>query len=328
MKLQKLSSLRMQWPTDWTALFGAERPLILEIGFGYGQFLFHLARLNPDANIIGLEIAGQCLRSVEGAIERQRVENIRVIQSTAETALHHLFTPASLTQIHINFPDPWFKKRHSHRRLMQRDTLDAMVSRLQAGGLLYLATDIIEYAEMSAELLAETPGLDNLQASAWTNHLPGRTITKYEARAQREGRGCYYFACRRNEIPAPDVPVLKEEGMTHIVFKSPLTVDEMLAAFDPLERGYGDSHVSVLQAYKGRSTLLFEVYIKEPTIDQHIALVLSKREHEGEYTLKTGSLGYPRVTPGLHKAVSLVGNWLVSLHPEAEILNHKLKAEN
>ena len=178
-----LSSLRLPWPTDWSAIFGAQRPLIVEIGFGYGAFLLHLARQNPAASIIGLEIANQCLSAAERAIQRQKLTNVCVVQSTAETALHHLFVPGSLSQIHINFPDPWFKKRHSHRRLMQRDTLDAMVSRLQPGGLLYLATDIVEYAEMSAELLAQTPGLDNLLESAWANTMPGRVITKYEGRA-------------------------------------------------------------------------------------------------------------------------------------------------
>lgn len=325
MRLQKLTSIRMPWPTDWAALFGAERPLILEIGFGYGQFLLHLAHENPDANVIGIEIAGQCLRSVEGLVERKNVTNIRIIQSTAELALHHLFVPESLSQVHINFPDPWFKNRHSHRRLMQRDTLDAIVSRLQPGGLLYLATDILAYAEMSAELLAETPGLDNQMATPWVNTMPGRTVTKYEGRALVEGRLCNYFAYRRNDRPAPDVPVLREDSMTHIVFESPLSLDDMLAQFERSEYSFDDIHIRMLNAYRGQNTVLFEVFINEPTIEQHIALILNKRQKEREYTLKMGSLGYPRVTPGLHKAVSVLGNWLVNLHPEGEIISHKVK---
>ncbi len=325
MKLQKLTGYRMSWPTDWVELFGADRPLILEIGFGYGQFLLHLARQNPDANVIGIEIAGQCLRATEGGVERSGLENVRLIQSTAETALYHLFTPSSITQIHVNFPDPWFKKRHSHRRLMQRDTLDAMVSRLKPGGMFYLATDIIEYAEMSAELLAGTPGLDNQLESAWVNTMPGRVVTKYEGRAQREGRLCYYFAYRRNDLPAPDVPVMKEDEMSHIVFESPLRLEEMLKAFEPGEHAFGEMHIRLLEAYQGHNTLLFEVFIKEPTIDQHVGLVVSPRPTAGEYTLKLSSLGYPRVTPGLHKAVSILGNWLVGLHPDSKILNQKVK---
>lgn len=323
--MQQLSSLRLSWPTDWASLFGAQRPLIVEIGFGYGAFLLHLARQNPDANIVGLEIANQCLNAAERAITRQQLSNVRVIQSTAETALHHLFAPSSISQLHINFPDPWFKKRHSHRRLMQRDTLDAMVNRLSPNGLLYLATDIVEYAEMSAELLAQTPGLDNLLQSSWVNEMPGRVVTKYEGHALREGRHCYYFAYRRNAQPAPDVPVIEEVEMTHVVFSSPLTLDEILAGFESREHKMGDTVISLLQGYRGRNVLLFEIYIKEPTIDQHVALILSARETENEYTLKVGTLGYPRSTDGIHKAVELLANQLIGLSPTARVVKHKLK---
>ncbi len=320
--MEKLSSLRLPWPVDWAGLFGAERPLILEIGFGYGAFLMHLARQNPSANVVGIEIANQCLDAAERAVVRQRLSNIRIIHSTAETALHHLFVPASLSQVHINFPDPWFKTRHSHRRLLQRDTLDAIVSRLLPGGELYLATDIIEYAEMSAELLAATPGLDNQLGSAWVNQMPGRVVTKYEGRAQREGRACYYFAYRRNEMTAPDVPVIREEVMTHIVFQTPLTLDEMLTPFERQEYKRDDMVVNLVAGYRGQRVLLFEVYIKEPTLEQHVALVLTRREQPDEFTLKLGMLGYPRVTPGLQWALKLLGEWLVSLHPDARIVNH------
>jgi tRNA (guanine-N7-)-methyltransferase len=325
--MQKLSSLRLPWPTDWQTLFGAERRLILEIGFGYGAFLLHLARQNLDANVIGVEIAGQCLSHVERAVERQRLSNVRPIHSTAETALYHLFTPASLAEVHINFPDPWFKKRHSHRRLMQRDTLDALVNRLHPGGLLYLATDIIEYAEMSAELLAATPGLDNALPTPWANTLPGRVVTKYEGRAQREGRPCHYFAYRRNAIPAPTIPIIEEQPVSHIVLHSPVSLDEMLAQFQPAEHRAGDTVISLLHGYRGKNNLLFEVFIKEPTIDQHIAFLLTKRDRNNEYTLKLGTLGYPRTTAGVHHAVGILGNWLVSLHPQASIITSKLPAE-
>ena len=131
-------------------------PLIVEIGFGHGEFLLDLACSIPDANVIGLEIANRSLLRVERKIEQACLRNVRVIHSMAETALHHLFIPASIQQIHINFPDPWFKKDHSHRRLMQRDTLDAIVSRLAPAANCYLATDILAYAEMAHELLTHT----------------------------------------------------------------------------------------------------------------------------------------------------------------------------
>lgn len=322
--MQKLSSIRLPWPTDWAALFGANRPLVLEIGFGYGQFLQHLARTRPDANIIGLEIANQCLDAAERAIQRKKLTNVRVIQSMAETALHHCFLPQSISEVHINFPDPWFKKRHGHRRLMQRDTLDVLVSRLQPGAMLYLATDIIEYAEMSAELLRQTPGLDNTLPSDWVNEIAGRVVTKYEGRALREGRACYYFAYRRNHQPAPAVPVIKEGDMTHVVFSTPLSLDDMLARFETSEHKSGDTIIRYLHGYRGRNVLMFEVYIHEATLDQHTALVVSPRENPNEFTLKVSTLGYPRSTPALQHAVALLAEWFVSLHPDSRIIKHKL----
>ncbi len=326
--MQKLSSQTLPWPVNWQELFGVERPLIVEIGFGYATYLIHLAKQNTNANVIGLEIANRCLVEGENAVEKHNLTNTRIIHSTAETALHHLFEPETISQIHINFPDPWFKKRHGHRRLMQRDTLDTIVNRLIPGGKLYLATDILAYAEMSAELLAETPGLDNLLEAPWANDLPGRVHTKYESKARRVGRACYYFVYQRNIIPAPDVPVIKEPPMPHIVLESQLSLEEIAAQFAPLEHKVDEHYINLINVYHGRYNLLFEAFVKEPTIDQRVALILSPRERQNEYTIKLGVIGHPRPTRGMHEAVGLLGNWIVSLHPEARILRHKIQEDD
>jgi len=323
--MRKLSSKTLPWPADWAALFGAARPLIIEIGFGYGTFLLNLAHTNPDANVIGLEVANKCLTSVEDAIERHNIPNARVIHSTAETALYHLFETGTISQVHVNFPDPWFKKRHGHRRLMRRETLNAVVNRLEPGGLFYLATDILAYAEMSADLLADTPGLDNMLDTSWASSLPGRFVTKYEAKARRVGRACYYFAYRRNDQHAPPIPIVKELDMPHVVFTSPLTLDQVHSSFERREYAEDDTRIAITHSYRGKHSVLFEVYVKEPTIDQHLAVLLVERETPGEYTLQLGTLGHPRPTPGIHLAVKLLGDWLTSLHPEARILKSKLQ---
>ncbi len=330
----KLNSRMLPWPADWPALFGAERPLIVEIGFGQGEFLLHLARTNPAASVIGFEIANRPLTRTEQKIDRESVKNVRAIHSMAETALHHLFIPASITQIHVNFPDPWFKKDHSHRRLIQRDTLDAIVSRLASGGEFYLATDILAYAEMSRDLLAETPGLDNVLPEAWADTMPGRVVTKYEAAARREGRACYYFAYRRDHVPGPDVPVAKEQPMPHVVFASPLSLQDMIDRFEPLARSDAESGINVrlMNAFLGRDALLVETHVGEPTITQHVALVILARLHPDtpgarEFTIQLGTIGQPRPTRGVHLAVRLLADWVLSLHPENRIIKQKVSAE-
>lgn len=322
----KLSSLTLPWPARWSEIFGEERPLIVEIGFGYGHFLEHLARLHPDKNIIGLEISSHCLVKMEQAIPRKGLHNVRVIFSTAETALHHLFEPESVTEFHINFPDPWFKKRHAGRRLVQRDTLDAVVSRLVPGGMLYLATDIRDYAEMSAELLADAPGLTNALNAPWVHTMPGRQTTKYEKKARQEGRICHYFAYRRNDSAAPFVPVIKDLEMPHIVFKTPLSLDDLLAIDTPADYAADQMNIRFMHVYSGRNSLLYEVFIHEATIDQHIALVLVTRDDKpGEYTLKLSALGNPRPTEGIHRAVALLGDSLVAQHSQSEFIHRKVR---
>ena len=325
--LRKLNSRTLSWPTDWADLFGRERPLILEIGFGQGAFLRHLAGQYPDHNIIGFEVSNRCLVKVEEAIEHHNLSHVRVIHTPAETALHHLFQPATLTQVHINFPDPWFKTKHGHRRLMQRDTLDAIVSRLLSGGELYLATDIIEYAEMSHELLTGTPGLDNLLDAPWANTMPGRVTTKYERKAHNEGRMCHYFAYRRNDHPAPSVPVMKELDMPHVVITCPLTLAEIRDAFVQQQQTLDETHISVNMVYESDRSLLFDVYVKEPTIDQRVAIVLIERDSpQREYTLQLSMLGHPRPTAGIHRAVNLIKEWLLGLDENSRILVSKVQS--
>lgn len=325
---RKLNSLQLEWPTDWTALFGVERPLIVEIGFGNGDYLMALAKANPDCNVIGIEISSQSLFKAESRIHRLKLNNVRVIYSRGETAIHHLFRPQSISQIHINYPDPWFKSRHAGRRIMQRDTLDAIVSRLEIGGLFYLATDIVEYAEMSHELLQETAALDNLLDADWINEFPERLLTtKYEGKGIQEGRPGNYFKYCRNVHRAPDVPVKEEWPVPHVVLKSPLSSQEITIKVEKEAFHKGDIHVAMFNAFwnPNYDTVLFEINIEEPTIEQHIALLLRPRETTGEYTLRYATFGMPRPTEGLHFATKAIAEWIVRLHPDAEIIANQTR---
>ncbi len=323
--MKQLNGMQLPWPVDWPELFGREARLILEIGFGRGTFLIHLAETNPDANVIGIEISNRSLVAAERAADRLGLTNVRVIHAPAEMALAHLFTPNSLSEIHINFPDPWFKNGHVHRRLIQRDTLNALVSRLTPGGTLNLATDILDYAKMSATLLRQTPGLDNVLDADWAASMPGRVKTKYEAFAEAEGRERAYFSYRRNDRPTPDVPVLKELDMPHMVFETPLTLDEIQAQFEPRQTVEGETIIHMMNVYRGRHSLLFEVYVKEPTIDQHVAVMLNENM-DRTFTLLVSTLGHPRATVGIHRAVSLVADWIFSLNPQGRAIRVSLQA--
>jgi tRNA (guanine-N(7)-)-methyltransferase len=287
-----------------------------------------LAKANPDCNVIGIESSSHSLFKAESRIQHHKIENVRVIYSRGETAIHHLFRPASIREIHINYPDPWFKSRHAGRRIMQRDILDAIVSRLEIGGLFYLATDIVEYAEMSHELLLETSGLDNLLNTDWINEFPERLITtKYEAKGIQEGRRGNYFKYRRNEKPAPDVPVKEGWPVPHVVLKSPLSSQEIAARVEKEAFHKGDIHVAMFNGFWNPTsdTVLIEINIEEATIEQHIALVLRPRKTENEFTLRYATFGMPRPTEGLHFATSAIAEWIVGLDADAEIVSNRTK---
>lgn len=325
-KRRALLSTNLPWPTDWAAYFDQERPLILDIGFGYGHTLAYLQAARPDHNIVGIEIDNISLQKAERRVAREGWKNVVVAYSFAETALHHLFVPGSLQEVHVNFPDPWFKARHARRRVMQRDTLDAIVSRLKPGGFFYLATDIAEYAEMSHELLAATPGLDNVFDSPWVSQRPEPFTTKYERRALEEARTCYYFKVVRNQQPPPDVPVIQEEPMPNVVFQSSLSLDYMMQQAEPDSYSQHDTSVTFMDRYRGERSVLFEVFVHDPTLDQRLAIALVEKQDEpGTFTLKMGALGHPRPTKGVHRAMRLLTDALETLDPDMHIIHDKVQ---
>ncbi|MCK6577346.1 MAG: tRNA (guanosine(46)-N7)-methyltransferase TrmB [Anaerolineae bacterium] len=328
--VQHLSIHNLPWPVDWAGVFGAARPLIVEIGFGRGAYLRHLSQKYPDSGIIGLEISNRCLQAAERMMAREGLYNVRVIHATAETALAHLFEPGTVSQIHINFPDPWFKTDHHHRRLMRAANVALLISRLRSGGALFLATDIQEYAELTDTLLSQAEGVENLLSQPWTHDMPGRTPTKYETTARREGRMCYYFAYRRTDAPVAHIPVNKELEMPHAVLHVPLSLPEIAARFDPIKTAREDVHLHLMEAFLGEASILVEAHIGEPTIRQHVMIGIYRYAGGAEvdtYTIQLSTIGQPRATLGAHLAVCLLRDWLLTLHPEVRLLHQKVQEQ-
>lgn len=325
--LGKLNYLTVDWPLDDASLFSKVRPVIVEIGFGNADYLIHLAETRPAYNIIGFEISSQSMAKAEDKIEKRRLNNVRPIHSPAETALAHLLAPESVYEFHINYPDPWFKKKHSRRRLIQRETVDLLTSRLVTGGILLLATDIAEYADMSDEILSQTAGLTNRFTRPWVHELAGRFRTKYEIKGYREGRAGHYFIYQRNEKPTAHPAVIKEMDMPHLFLHSPLHAAAIVERFETTRSQFGDVHIAILQAYANpkRDIALFEVRVEEPSIEQHTMIRLSPRDAGGEYIVQMTAVGHARPTYGMHRAVGAVGDWVTSLHEDSRILGRKLR---
>ncbi len=167
-----------------------DKPVVMEIGFGNGDFLVHLAEKHPDWTLIGVEIYLPGVAKAVGRLEDAGViERVRITQLPAQYVLEHQVSEAQLDGVFINHPDPWPKARHHKRRLIQKDFALLLVSRLKTGGFIKLASDIPEMAEWMRDILDQTPSLENVAGiGGFVERDSDRVVTKFEQRGLKAGR--------------------------------------------------------------------------------------------------------------------------------------------
>lgn len=175
---------------DPSAIFERTSPLVVEIGFGMGDSLLQMAAENPTLNYIGIEVHKPGIGRVLHGIEELRLSNLRVICHDAKEVMANGFAVGALAKLQIFFPDPWPKKRHNKRRLIQSEFIQLAASRLQPGGEIHLATDVEAYAEHMLEVM-EASSLSNAMGSQNYWSEPARPGTKFERRGQLLGHGVW-----------------------------------------------------------------------------------------------------------------------------------------
>jgi len=185
-------------PLDFASVFGRTAPVVLEIGFGMGETTARIAAENPGVNYLGIEVHAPGVGSLLRQVEAAGLTNVRVVSHDAVEVLRDMVAPGSLAGIHVFFPDPWPKKRHHKRRLMQPAFAELAASRLAPGGYLHVATDWEEYAQQVLEVLAATPGLRNT-AEGFAPRPASRPETKFERRGVRLGHGVWDIVFRREK---------------------------------------------------------------------------------------------------------------------------------
>jgi tRNA (guanine-N7-)-methyltransferase len=183
---------------DFDACFGRAGPRVLEIGFGMGQSLVAMAAAAPASNFVGIEVHRPGVGKLLHAMAEQGVDNIRVYCHDAVEILRDCIAPGSLDCIQIFFPDPWHKKKHNKRRLIQPPFVARLVRALKPGGTLHLATDWEEYARQMMEVLSADPDLTNeFGEGAFSPRPEHRPLTKFELRGERLGHGVWDLVFRR-----------------------------------------------------------------------------------------------------------------------------------
>jgi len=162
----------------------------VEIGSGMGETTARIAAEHPETDYLAIEVHAPGVGSLLKRVEEEGLANVRVVQHDAVEVLRDMVPPDSLAAIHVFFPDPWPKKRHHKRRLLQPAFAALAAARLARGGQLHVATDWQEYAEHVLAVLSEVPGLRN-SAAGFAPRPPWRPETKFERRGLRLGHGVW-----------------------------------------------------------------------------------------------------------------------------------------
>lgn len=179
-------------PLDLPAIFGNDHPVVLEIGFGNGESLARMAQANPERNYLGIEVHRPGVGHLLMAVEKHGLENLRVMCHDAQEIVEQSIADSSLGGVQLYFPDPWPKKRHHKRRIVQPAWVAQIHRKLAPGGYLHMATDWENYAEHMLEVMEAAEGFENTAGPG--KYLPRpdfRPVTKFEQRGQRLGHGVW-----------------------------------------------------------------------------------------------------------------------------------------
>jgi len=183
---------------DWARVFGRSAPVVLDIGFGDGAALAEIAANHPERSFLGVEVYRSGVGRLLRQLEHEGIDNVRVACMDAVQLLRRNVPPASVSGVNLFFPDPWPKKRHHKRRMVQPEWLTLVSSRLVPGGYLHLATDWEDYTEHMMTVVSASPDFDN---PAGTGRFAGdrgeRPQTKFERRGLSKGHGVWDLIVRR-----------------------------------------------------------------------------------------------------------------------------------
>lgn len=172
---------------NYTEVFGNNNPVTIEIGFGMGQATALIAEANPDMNYLGIEVHKPGVGRLLGEIQSKSLTNLYIMEHDALEFLETMIPDDSVESFHIFFPDPWPKKKHHKRRLLQRPRTNLLAQKLAPGGTICFATDWDEYAESALEELSATEGLKN-KYQGYAPHQEWRPRTKFEQKGMDAGR--------------------------------------------------------------------------------------------------------------------------------------------
>jgi len=188
-------------PLVWREVFGNDRPVELEVGFGKGLFLLTAAQAHPEINFVGVEIVRKYQLFAGTRLAKRGLSNVRVACADVRLFLPRFVAAESLQAVHVYFPDPWWKKRHHKRRVFTAEFVAECLRVLRRGGRLHAVTDVEEYAAVMSALLADQPALRPLPPPSEKEPLHDLDyLTNFERKFRKQGKKIYRMSYQRTEV--------------------------------------------------------------------------------------------------------------------------------
>ncbi|MGS2718637.1 tRNA (guanosine(46)-N7)-methyltransferase TrmB [Eionea flava] len=185
---------------DAQTVFGRQAPLVVEVGFGMGDSLLEMAQSQPESDFIGIEVHPPGVGRLINNAEKAGLTNLRVYMADAVDVLQDCFTDASIQRFQLYFPDPWHKKKHNKRRIVQPEFMQLIRQKLSANGVSHMATDWEPYADYMMEVMSAAEGFSNPQGEYCFAPRPDyRPLTKFEKRGERLGHGVWDLLFTRSD---------------------------------------------------------------------------------------------------------------------------------
>lgn len=294
---QKLSTL----PMNLNEIFGNKRKVIVEIGFGGGEYLVSLAKTNPEINFIGIETSLTACDRAQKKIYKERLNNIRLIIGDARFLLKEVFSHESISKVIVNFPCPWPKKKHESRRIFVEYFRDTLASSLKIGGSLELATDVEWYAKEVNEYFSNDK---RFEVKTFEKNFNRKVKTRYEMKWDKMGRD--KFLLKIKKIQSENIKrILKEqEKMPHQKIKT--LSKEKLEKIINEEFDTMSGTTIIREKFENNEKIILRAITVEKELTQEYYIEIIKRGEE--YLIKLDPMTTPFRTPAVKETINEIAN--------------------
>ncbi len=302
-----------RFPIDWEEVFGRKAKLIVEIGFGNGEFLAELARRFPEKNFVGFEVSITSFVKAQRKFKQLNLKNVRLVKVDGRFGLRELFPDESVEKVYVNFPCPWRKARHQERRITSGDFVETLAAVLERGGTLEFATDEDWYAREVKDMFEESP---YFVVEDFVEGLQRDIETRYERKWKERGKTNFLIVVRKVHGAHVKRLLEGENEMAHVSFSGKVTWEKLKDLEGKVFRE-GDKVFVVKKVYRD-GDFLFRVISTDGNFQQQYYLNLS--QHGDKWVLKIDEGSDPYRTPAMKWSLRKIMEYLTTDGLPGEVL--------